>query len=52
MNLIQKNHLIELPENMDLDGNDEKEQTNEDNQNISEDENIELPNEENPDNDQ
>jgi len=42
----------ELPENMDLDGNDDKEQTNEDNQNLSEDENIELPNEENLDNDQ
>lgn len=42
----------ELPENMDLDGNDEKEQTNEDNQDNPEDENIDLPNEENPDNDQ
>jgi len=37
---------------MDLDGNDEKEQTNEENQIFPEDENIELPNEENLDNDQ
>ncbi len=42
---------LELPENMDLDGNDEKEENN--NENFSEDENIEeLPNEENLDNDQ
>jgi midasin len=38
---------------MDLDGNDEKEQSNEENPdelNLPEDENIELPNEENPEN--
>ena len=43
---------LELPENMDLDGNDEKEQANEENLddiNLPEDENIELPNEENAD---
>jgi hypothetical protein len=45
---------LELPEIMDLDGNDEKDEKEEDlnEENPPEDENIELPNEENADNDE
>ncbi|CAF3592808.1 unnamed protein product [Adineta steineri] len=46
---------LELPDNMDLDGGDEKEEPNEDNPdeiNPQEDENIELPNDENMDNEE
>ncbi|CAF3764108.1 unnamed protein product [Adineta steineri] len=46
---------LELPDNMDLDGGDEKEEANEDNPdeiNPEEDENTELPNDENMDNEE
>ncbi|CAF5188066.1 unnamed protein product, partial [Rotaria magnacalcarata] len=50
--LNSEEELLELPENMDLDGNDEKEENNEENPNdlnLPEDENINLPNEESKD---